>query len=282
LSERPGRLAHLPLLWPAAMLLVFFVIPFGIMVAISFYHRVERGFYEPAVELTHYARFLTPFFIDALAFSLWVAALVAVIAVALAFPFTWCLTRLRRRAQVAWLVLLLAVLSLSEVIIGFAWSMLLSRSAGVSNVLALVELMEPTSWTPSFTAVVLGLVYLAFPYTVLVLYPSLARLDPELPEAARTLGASPLVTFLTVVIPSQRRAITAGLILVFVFTLGAYLIPQILGRPRHWTLSVLITDQAIFQVNIPFAAAMAVLLLVVSLLLVVVTLRLGRPRRVPA
>ena len=53
--------------------------------------------------------------------------------------------------------------------------------------------------------------------------------------------------------------------MVFVFALGSYLLPQLLGRPQHWTLSVLITDQAIYQSNMPFAAAMAVFLVLVSL-----------------
>ena len=64
--------------------------------------------------------------------------------------------------------------------------------------------------------------------------------------------------------------------MVFVFALGSYLLPQILGRPQHWTLSVLITDQAIYQSNLPFAAAMAVFLVLVSLALVGLSLLLGR------
>ena len=111
---------------------------------------------------------------------------------------------------------------------------------------------------------------------MLLLYPPLSRLDPELPEAARTMGASPLRTFITVVVPLLRPSILAGLIMVFVFVLGAYLIPQILGRPQHWTLSVLITDQAIYQSNLPFAAALAVFLLAASLGLIVLTLAIGR------
>jgi putative spermidine/putrescine transport system permease protein len=85
-----------------------------------------------------------------------------------------------------------------------------------------------------------------------------------------------------VVVPSLRAAILAALIMVFVFTLGAYLLPQILGQPQHWTLSVLITDQAVFQSNLPFAAAIAIFLMLVSLALVGVTLMLGQQRRRPA
>ena len=135
-----------------------------------------------------------------------------------------------------------------------------------------------SSNSPGFVAAFLGFFYLTLPYTVLMLYPSLSRLDRELTEAARTLGASPLRAFFTVVVPVLRMAILGALILVFVFTLGVYLIPQILGRPEHWTLSVLITDQAIYQSNVPFAAALAVFLLVTSLALIGLTFVLGRRR----
>jgi putative spermidine/putrescine transport system permease protein len=120
--------------------------------------------------------------------------------------------------------------------------------------------------------------YLALPYAVLVLYPPVSRLDPELGEAARMMGASPFQTFRTVTVPMLRKPMLGALILVFVFTLGIYLLPQVLGQPQHWTLSVHITDQAIFQSNLPFAAAMAVLLLLVSLLMVGLSLLLGRDK----
>ena len=265
------------LAYPLALLLVFFIAPFAIMLAVSFFHRVPGGFYEATFDLANYGRLLSLFFFKILGFSLGLAAAVALICVLLGFPFTYLLTRLARRWQVIWLVFILAVLSLSEVIIGFSWSTLLSRTAGVSNLLVWLGLFEqPQAWTPGLAALLLGLCYLALPYTVLVLYPTLARLDPQLPEAARMLGASPLRAFFTITVPVQRSAILATLIMVFVFTLGAYLLPQLLGRPPHWTLSVHITDQALYQSNLPFAAALAVFLLLVSLSLIGVTLLLGR------
>lgn len=266
-------------MYPALMLGIFFLAPFMIMFAVSFFHRVEGGFYEPGFELASYERFFTPFFVRILGFSLFAAGLAAVVCVTIGFPFTYLLTRMQQRAQIVMLVLMLSVLSLSEVIIGFAWSTLLSRTAGVSNLLVWIGLMDQSvAWTPGFVALLFGLVYLGFPYTVLVLYPPLSRLDPELPEAARMMGASPVRAFFTVVVPVLRNAIVAALILMFVFTLGAFLLPQVLGRPQHWTLSVLITDQAIFQSNIPFAAAMAIFLMLVSLALVGLTLLLGKGR----
>lgn len=270
--------------YPTAMLGVFFAIPFGIMLATSFFRRDPAAFYEPAFVLSNYARLATSLFIDHLAFSLYLAVFVAVISVCLAFPFTFLLTRLRLRTQTLWLVFILSVLSLSEVIVGFSWSMLLSRTAGLSNLLVWIGLMDqPVAWSPGFGAVVTGYLYLTLPYTVLMLYPPLSRLDPELIEAARTMGASPARAFFSVVIPTMRTPILASLILVFVFTLGVYLIPHLLGRPSHWTLSVLITDQAIYQSNAPFAAALAMFLLVTSLALIAVTFGLTRKgRRVTA
>ena len=217
------------------------------------------------------------FFGGVLGFSLMLAVTVAICCVVLALPFTYLLSRLTRRLQVIWLVALLSVLSLSEVIIGFAWSTLLSRTAGLSNLLVKIGLLEqPVALFPSFGAVLTGMVYQALPYTILVLYPAIVRLDPTLMEAARTLGSSPIRAFFNVLVPALRNTIMATLIMVFIFALGSYLLPQILGRPQHWTLSVLITDQAIYQSNMPFAAAMAVFLVLVTLGLVALTLLIGR------
>ena len=278
--SRNGRrsLAELlPVAFPALMLTAFFIVPFGIMIAVSFFRRVQGAFYTPDFVWENYARFLSAFFGGVLSFSLFLAALVAAICVAVGLPFTYRLTRMGRPLQVAWLVALLAILSLSEVIIGFAWSTLLSRTAGVTNLLVALGLMdEAVALTPSFGAVLTGMTYQAFPYAVLVLYPAVSRLDPSLVEAARTLGASPALAFFNLVVPTLRNALLATFIMVFVFALGSYLLPQLLGRPQHWTLSVLITDQAVYQSNMPFAAAMAVFLVLVSLSLVAVALFFGR------
>lgn len=276
--EPPRSLAdYAPLIFPAAMLTVFFVVPFATMIAVSFFKRQQGGFYTPDFVFDNYGRFLSVFFGGVLGFSLMLAVLVSICCVTLALPFTYLLTRASRKTQVVWLVALLSILSLSEVIIGFAWSTLFSRTAGITNILVAVGLMEQAqALTPSFGAVLTGMVYQAFPYTVLVLYPALIRLDPTLTEAARTLGASPLKAFFTVVVPALRNTIVATLIMVFIFALGSYLLPQLLGRPQHWTLSVLITDQAIYQSNMPFAAAMAVFLVLVTLGLVALTVMAGR------
>ncbi|RFZ86791.1 ABC transporter permease [Shinella sp. WSJ-2] len=276
--EAPQKLTDYgPLVFPAGMLITFFVVPFATMIAVSFFKRNPSGFYTPDFVFENYERFLSLFFGKVLGFSLFLAVTVAICCVVLAVPFTYLLSRAKRRTQVLWLVALLSILSLSEVIIGFAWSTLFSRTAGITNLLVMIGILDqPVALNPSFGAVLTAMTYQALPYTVLVLYPALVRLDPTLTEAARTLGASPIKSFFTVVVPALRNTIVATLIMVFIFALGCYLLPQILGRPQHWTLSVLITDQAIYQSNMPFAAAMAVFLVLVTLGLVGLTVYAGR------
>ncbi|HET9672558.1 MAG TPA: ABC transporter permease [Actinomycetota bacterium] len=253
------------------MLAVFFLIPFGIMVATSFYHRIPGAFYTPAFELANWQRLFQPVFLERALFSIWICLLAGLVCIAVAFPFTFFLTRMRRRPHVALLIVVLSALSLSEVIVAFTWYILLGRASGVSNILVWLGVMsEPVAYQPSFAAVLLGLCYIAFPYCVLTLYPQLTRLDPEITEAAQTLGASPWRTFWTIVVPIARPIVVAGFLLVFVFTLGSYIIAFFLGRPEHWTLSVFIADQASAQANVPFASAMAIFLTFLSLLVVAV------------
>ncbi|HYF11035.1 MAG TPA: ABC transporter permease [Actinomycetota bacterium] len=280
-GRRPTRGTYGVLAIPVAVLTLLFVVPFGMMVATSFYHRIEGGFYEPAFELTSWQRLFSDVFLERAAFSIGISLVAGAVCIGIAFPFTYFLTRMRRRPHVALLILVLSALSLSEVIVGFTWSVLLGRAAGISNILVWIGLMdEASAYQPSFVAVLFGLSYIAFPYCVLTLYPSLTRLDREITEAAQTLGASPWRTFRTVVVPMSRPIILAGFLLVFVFTLGSYLIAAILGKPEHWTLSVYISDQASFNANVPFAAAMAIFLTALSLAVVgIVTLIETRTRR---
>lgn len=279
--KRPDRLAYAILVVPLILLGVFFLGPFLVMLATSFYERIPGGFYEEAFVWDSYRRLFTNVFMERTAFSVLISILSGALCIAIGFPFTYLLTRMRRRPHVAFLVLVLSALSLSEVIVGFSWSVLLGRAAGVPNVLEWVGLVEEAeAWAPGFWAVVAGLCYIAFPYCVLTLYPPLSRLDREVTEAAQTLGASAWRTFWTVVVPISRPVIAAGFLLVFVFTLGSYLISAILGRPEHWTLSVFISDQASFNANVPFAAAMALFLTLLSLGVVgAVMVVEGRTRR---
>jgi len=260
-----GLARYLTLVPSSVMIGAFFAVPFALILLTSVSTPDDAQDYIYAFDLQHFERFATWFYIERALFSAGLCALIAVLSLLIAFPFTYMLTGFGPRAQNTWLIYILAQLSLSEVLIAFSWQILLSRTAGLANILVWLGLAEKSfSMTPSAGAVLAALVYLAVPFSVLLLFPALSRLDKSLIEAARTLGASPLRTFFTVVIPVTRPAIISSGVTIFVLTLGAIIVPQVLGRPQHWTLSVLITDQAIFNFNMPFASALAVVLLVLS------------------
>ena len=171
--ERPSARTYGVLAFPVGMLVIFFLIPFGIMVATSFYHRIEGAFYEPAFELANWQRLFQPVFLERALFSIGICLLAGFVCIVVAFPFTYFLTRMRRRPQVALLIVVLSALSLSEVIVAFSWYILLGRASGVSNILVWLGVMnEAAAYQPSFAAVLLGLCYIAFPYCVLTLVPA--------------------------------------------------------------------------------------------------------------
>ncbi|MBE9636402.1 ABC transporter permease [Salipiger mangrovisoli] len=278
IQSRPRTpLGYLPILLPAFALIAFYIVPFGSMVGMSFFHNLGGGAYEQVFTLENYARLVSPFFLSVLGTSFEVAFLVALFAIVIGFPFTYLLVNARRGTQVFWLIVMLSVLSLSEAIIGFAWSTLLSRTAGIGVLFEALGLTEKAqSYAPSLGAVLAGVTYIAMPYAVLLLYPILSRIEPDIEQASRTLGASPLRAFFNVIVPMHRTPIVVSFVMIFVFTLGSYLLPQILGRPTNWTLSVVISDQALLQSNMPFAAALSIFLMTVTILLVLLVTLINR------
>jgi len=264
--------------WYALLILgLFFLGPFAIMLNFSFYHKITGGLYEPAFVLENYARLMSPFFGRILLMSTGLCALASLAAVIFGFTLTYCISNMSRRGRTFWLILFVSLLSLSEVVTGFAWSMLFSRTAGLGGWLyALGIFDQPRALSPGFWALLTALTFICIPFVVLVLFPPLTRLPRDWIEAARTMGATPAKAIATVIIPTVRPALLAAFILSFIYSLGSYILPIMLGKPRHWTLSVHITDQALYQSNFPFAAALSVFLMVASLLLIALVYRLQK------
>lgn len=262
--------------WYAFLVLgLFFLGPFAIMLNFSFYHKIPGGLYEPGFELDNYGRLMTPFFGRILLMSTGLCALASLVAVGFGFALTYAISNMSKTGRTFWLILLVSLLSLSEVVTGFAWSTLFSRTAGLGGWLHAFGILDaPKALSPGFWALLTALTFICIPFVVLVLFPPLTRLPRDWTEAARTLGATPMGAVATVVIPAVRPAILAAFILSFIYSLGSYVLPIMLGRPRHWTLSVHITDQALYQSNFPFAAALSVFLMVASLFLIGVVHRL--------
>lgn len=277
-----SRRAPWPLWVSALAILAFFALPFLLLFRVSFAAMDPAVFQGTGLSLANYAGLLDPMVTGALANTIILALVVASISIVVAVPATALICRMGRRGQIAWLLAFLTTLALSEVLITFSWQVLLSKRAGISNVLVMLGLWEKSeSLSPSYGAMVACLVYVVVPFNVLALYPGFSRLDPSYVEAARTMGASPLRAFLQVAVPILRGPILAAFLTTIVLALGAYVTPRILAEPQDWTIGVIINQVALTGQNMPYAAAIAVMVLAITLLLVGATAALGRSGRRP-
>jgi len=304
---RPGAVVNL-LLW--AVLLVLCLVPLLLVLGISFGHKVEGAGWEWAFTAENYVRFFvgagwpsetTFLYVTQLYWSMRYAVVAAVLAVVTALPFTYLMTRQSRLAQAAWLVFLLATLSLSEVFIVMGWDIILSNNSGLPMLFAasgLTDWLKETGWfdvlrdwglanprnvkfKTSEVATVLTLSYLVWPYAVILLYPALSRLDPSLAEAARTMGARPWTVARTVILPAVRLPLIGTTLLLFVFLLGAYVAITVFADPSQHTTAVSVYEPVRGStLNAPFGAAQSVILLVTAAVFMVLGQRLTRkPQR---
>jgi len=279
MAARRLRLGVL-LSWPAFALLGLVAVPALLLIRISTAPLDPSGLWGSGLTLRAFGIVAEPEVMGALLESIQMAVIVATISLLLGFPLTWLITRMGRRAQVVWLVFLLATLSLSDVLIAFSWQVMLSKRIGLSNIFVALGLMDaPASLTPSSGAVIACLVYLVLPFTVLTLFPVLSRLETELIQAARTLGASPLRAFTSVVVPLTRGPAMAAFLMAAILTVGAYVPPLVLGAPQHWPMAVLIGSAALAGHDLPRAAAMSIVLLAATALFAILTARVARGRK---
>jgi putative spermidine/putrescine transport system permease protein len=253
---------------PTLFLVLFAVTPLVLLIQFSFAHHTEGQLLLSGFEFTQYQRLADPVFLRVTGFSLLLASVAAILTLSIAFPAVYFISRMRRRAQVAWLVFILGALSLSEVLVVFAFQVLLSSSGVLVNAMVALHLMASAqSLYPNIGAVTVCLVYLVLPYLMLFLYPAVSKLDPEMPQAAATMGASPLRGFFLVTMPLMRGPLLAGAALVVIFTVSSYLTPLVLGRPQTWTVGVQLSNTAMEANNMPLAAAQAVALVTAILAL---------------
>ena len=304
-ATEPASLA--PILGKAArivfrvLVVCFCLTPFLLVIAISLGEKIEGAAWVWGFEFTHYERFFagadwpssySGFYLQKLWYSLYYALIAAPIAVVTAFPFTYFLTRLTRRAQTLWLIFLLSSLSLSEVFIVMGWDVLLSNRSGLPMVLrelGITDWMKATGWfdvarewglasprdlkfKTSLFATVLTMSYLVWPYAVILLYPALSRLDTSTVEAARTMGARPWAVMHTVILPTVRIPLIGTTLLLFVFLLGVYVSVTVFADPSQHTLAVSIYGSVRGStLNAPFGAAQSVILLITAGLFLVLS-----------
>lgn len=283
-----------------ATVLILAVVPFLLVFAISFGHKVEGAAWVWGFELTNYRRFIVGtdypdsvslLYLKYLWYSVWYALVAAVLAVATAFPFVWLMTRGSRRAQTVWLVFFLCSLTFSEVFIVMGWDILMSNRSGLPMVFQETGLTDwlkanggfdllrewglatprNVRFKPSEFATILTLTYLVWPYAVILLYPPISKIEREVVEAARTMGASPFTVVLTVVMPMVRTPLVGTVLLLFVFLLGAYVTIAVFADPSKHTLSISVYEAVRGStLNAPFGSAQAVVLLLTAAAVLVI------------
>ncbi|GAA6209124.1 ABC transporter permease [Cognatishimia sp. WU-CL00825] len=265
-----GRIVpHMIGLFPLFMMSLFFLAPLAFMVLVSFYERDPLGFYNPAFVWDNYAKFFSSFYYTISMRSISSASLGALFVVLLAFPAMYIIVDMPRRWQLFWVILLLSLMCLSEVIIGFAWLILFSENSGIPKFLGWIGLwQDPRSLSPSFGAMMVGFVTLGFSLVALMFLPQLARRDRSIEEAALTLGTPPIWVFAKVILPNFKQGILSALVTMFVYFLGVFVMPTMLGRPQDWNMTVIITDKAVGDANMPLGAALSVIMLVFTLLII--------------
>ncbi|MBO8141932.1 MAG: ABC transporter permease [Firmicutes bacterium] len=265
-AKQANRLVYLLLAYPGGMLVVFFLVPLIMLVVFSVYRNIPGGGWETAFTWDNYVRaFERGLYRDRLVFTLQLSALTALICLAMGYPFTYYLARraspLVRRIGLAATI---STLWLTYVVRSYAWSVLLSSTSGIGRLLFWLGLTErPVGYAPGYVATLIGMVYAFLPFMILSLYGSLRAVDPSMEEASMNLGARPWRTFWHVVLPLSWPGAASGTLLVFLLAMGNYVVPSILGQPAQWTMPVIITNQVMYESNVPFGAAISVVLMAV-------------------
>jgi len=278
-SLRQPRAAHLLLLPLWLALGVFFLAPLFLMLAVSFAERGTYGGVAPIGDLgtylrsgaflANYARSCAVIYLAIGWRSLWMAALTTAFAAVAGFPVAYYLAIL---APARWKGLLLGLVMVpfwtSFLIRTYAWMFILRTEGLLNHVLMGSGLLHhPVELLYTQTAVLIGLVYGELPFMILPLYASLEKLDRSLLEAAADLGAGGAQSFRRVTLPLTLPGLAAGVVLVFVPSLGQFVVSDLLGGARSMLLGNLIQNQFAVARNKPFGSALAFELMAAVLVL---------------
>jgi spermidine/putrescine transport system permease protein len=262
-SER-GRLAAL--LAPGLFyLLLFFVTPLLVIVLYSFAATGDNGRVEWRFSLDNYVTlFTSPIYVNAYLRSLWVGVLTTLICLVLGYPLALFIVRQPPSFRNTLLLLILIPFWTNFLVRTYAWMILLSNN-GPINALIQAFGFGRIPLYPSEGAVLVGLVYGELPFMVLPLYASLSRFDFTLMEAASDLGAGRWRSFRRIMLPLTMPGVAAGSVLVFIPTVGQFVVSDLLGGAKVDLLGNLL--QRLFMrsnpPDWPLGSAMAIVFMLV-------------------
>jgi putrescine transport system permease protein len=280
-GDRQPLGARLVILVPFAWLVVFFLVPAGIVLKISLSQTaLAQPPYTPVFDLSAgWEGFRA--FVSALSFdnylalaadwlyaasylkSLQVAVISTLILLLIGYPLAYGIARAPRGIRTVLLVLVILPFWTAFLIRVYAWINILQRDGLLNQALLALGLVdEPVVWLASDTAVYIGLVYSYLPFMVLPLYATLEKLDETLLEAAADLGCPPWKTFWLVTVPLSRPGMLAGALLCFIPIVGEFVVPDLLGSSTTLMVGQTLWMEFFSNRDWPLAAAVAIVMLV--------------------
>ena len=260
--ERRDARRHLLILLPAVLvLLALFVYP---LVGIA-----ERSVYRPRVGYTlefYRQIWRVPVYLLVIGRTFRTSALVTLTCLALGYPLAYLLASLRPRTARLVMILVILPFFTSIIVRTYAWMALLGRNGLVNQYLAALGLVEaPLPLLYNKAGVLIGMTYVLLPYMVLTIYSVMRGIEPAFIRAAHSLGASRWQAFRRVFLPLSFPGIAGGTLLVFILSLGFFITPALMGGPSDVMIAMLIEREVEFTLNWSFASALAVILLVLTL-----------------
>lgn len=255
---------------------LFMIVPLAIIIVFSLGYRTELGTFAPAFSFHNYVRFFEGPYLNCLWRSLSLSFSTTALCLLLGFPVAaWLAFNIPKEKQNLFMVLLTVPISISFLLRIYAWITILRPTGLATECMQLMGILQPPVILYTQWAVLLGMVYNYVPYMILPLYAALEKLDLRLVEAAHDLGATPLQSFFRVVIPLSFRGIVAGVIMVFVPSLGDYVTPDLMGGAKNMYIGSLIQNQYLIVRDWAFGSAVSTILLLIVAVAVWLYLKYG-------
>ena len=257
---------------------LFLIVPYAMVLRLSFFRFSSMRLYVPEFTLANYASVVTdPFYVALMARTIGLGLLVTAITLLLGYPLALRIARAGPRLKSALLAVTLSPLLINLVVRTYAWLVLLGDTGLVNRWLRDVGLIgAPLPLNGNMFSVVVGLVHISLPLMVLSLVGVMERLDGALVDAADSLGASRWRILRRIVLPLSMPGIGAGSLLVFTFTISAFVTPALLGGNRVSTISTLIFEKFTFSANWPVGSTLVMVLLVINAAVILLHGRLFR------
>jgi putative spermidine/putrescine transport system permease protein len=259
------------LLLPAVLVLLgFFALPMGTILVYSFGRRAPGVLYIPDLTFENYASlFTTPVYFNVMVRTLRLGLIVTLLALVIGYPYAYLMARGRPWLRTGLLLAVLLPLLVSVVVRTYGWMVILGLDGPINQALLGLRLAsQPVKFIFNETGIIIGLLHVYFPFMVLPLSSVLQKLDPQIEEAARTLGAGYPTVFRRVILPLSVPGIAAGSMLVFTLSVAAYVTPALMGGAGINVMATLVAQQILVLVNWPLGSAVAVMLVLVTLVVV--------------